>query len=85
MKKITQKGIITKMIEGWQLGQSTNIQGSRFWLQKKLCCGGDSINADGRFVIALLRKGYIIKKPRLENDSYWLTRYGLTTLGRSVY
>ena len=81
MKKwIKTEEVIKLMKEGWELGyfqgRGSGMNG-RFWLQKKLCCGGDIIGVNGHTIKALKRKNLIDYEPKRKDDSFWLTRYKL--------
>lgn len=77
-KLTSQDEILGLMRQGWELGQNGGRVGRpRTWLQKRLCCGGDSFNVHGGTLNALLRKQAVVALPRREGDPYWLRRYGM--------
>jgi len=78
-KYISQDEIIEKLKEGWELGMSNAISSgrSRAWMQRNMCCGGDTFDVRMATLHALLKHNKIVQKPKHEKDNYWLTRYGL--------
>ena len=74
-KPITQEDILKYLCKKWELGCSDG----RWWFQKKLCCGGDSIDVHASSAWALFRKGKIKQLPSKKTDKFWLNRYGLVT------
>jgi hypothetical protein len=73
--KIKAEEIIKLMKQSWELG-GDRLSG-RHWLQKKLCCGGDSIEVHRNTLYSLLEKGLIEYGQKYEGDAFWLVRYRL--------
>lgn len=70
--------VVYFMREGWQLGRSDNgARGPRFWLQRKLCCGGETINVHLGTIGAMRKRGMIEQVEPKPGDRFWLTRYEL--------
>jgi hypothetical protein len=78
MKPLKKIEIIEYLNKGWQLGTSSGFSGKSAWLQRELCCGGDSFTCHLGSFYSLLRKNIIRQLPRQKDDLFWLTRYGLS-------
>jgi hypothetical protein len=73
---LTKTGVLSKLSEGWELGSRSGLN-SMYWMQKSLCCGGDSERVRGQTVHSLVARGQIVRLPKRTDDPYWLTRYSL--------
>lgn len=71
--KITKTRVIELLQNGWELGHSNGGA----WMQKKLCCGGESHRVHVAAFSSLRKSGEIVRLPRRDNDAFWLYRYGL--------
>ena len=75
MSYITKNQVLELLRAGWELagpGHTTSP-----WMQKKLCCGGESHSVHVNSFVSLRRRGQIIALPNRPSDAFWLHRYGL--------
>jgi hypothetical protein len=78
VKWIKFEEVINLMKQGWELGYTINLgRNPRYWLQKKLCCRGDTFKVNGNTIKLLKNKNLIELEPKHKGDSFWLTRYKL--------